>query len=113
MGQFLDTARGTLDSDARLVWAQPEELADVEPWFELPLWHANPAFQGMMRGSCARATAAGLRHRTIEETIRDTLAWARDVRGEPARQADGRYRVRTLSREREREILSRLRQRLA
>jgi len=108
MGRLLDTARRTLGSDARLVWVQPEHLAGVEPWTELPLWLTSPAHQGMMRASCARAIAAGLDLRPIEETIRDTLAWARDLQGEPPRQEDGRYRARTLTRAREREILDRL-----
>ena len=52
-----------------------------------------------------RALAAGLVGRPLADTVRDTLEWARTLRGEPARQADGRYSVRTLTPERERELL--------
>jgi hypothetical protein len=45
--------------------------------------------------------------RPIEETIRDTVSWARVAGSEPPRQADGRYRVQTLARDRE--LLARLR----
>jgi len=63
---------------AQLTWLSEAFLLEhkVEPWSEMPVW--------MLEKECAldtcrnaRAIAAGLRFRSIEETIRDTLAWAR------------------------------------
>jgi 2'-hydroxyisoflavone reductase len=43
---------------------------------ELPLWLIDPAFAGMLSVDPAAAFAAGLEPRPLEETVRDTLAWA-------------------------------------
>jgi 2'-hydroxyisoflavone reductase len=60
------------------VWVDPEFLLEqgVGPWMELPLWVPgdDAAFLQM---SVAKAVASGLSFRPIEETVRDTLAWAR------------------------------------
>jgi 2'-hydroxyisoflavone reductase len=64
--------------DAKVVWVEEEFLLEqgVGPWMELPLWvpRSEEAFLQM---SVAKAVAAGLRLRPLEETARDTLAWAR------------------------------------
>jgi 2'-hydroxyisoflavone reductase len=68
--------------DARIVWIEPEalEAAGVSPWSELPLWApARYAAGGVMDGDDTRARAWGAVFRPIDETIRDTLAWARDA----------------------------------
>jgi 2'-hydroxyisoflavone reductase len=44
---------------------------------ELPLWLSDPAYRSMQQTPVARASAAGLRHRPLEGTVRDTLAWVR------------------------------------
>ena len=64
--------------DAEPVWVDEEFLLEqgVDPWMELPLW--VPAEQeAFLQMSVAKAVAAGLRFRPLEETARDTLAWAR------------------------------------
>ena len=43
----------------------------------LPLWIADPAWRGHGQVGNGRATAAGLRFRPLEQTVRDTLAWIR------------------------------------
>lgn len=58
------------------VWAPAESLEQhqVVPFRDMPLW-LPPGHNSLMRVSAERATAAGLRHRTAEETVADTLAW--------------------------------------
>ena len=66
--------------DAELVWVDEKFLLDqeVQPWMELPLWVPREA-AAFLQMSVAAAVAAGLRFRPVEETARDTLAWAREV----------------------------------
>ncbi len=104
-GDALAAIRAAVGGDARFVWTDPARLTGVEPWSELPLW--APHAPGMLRTPNARALAAGLRLRPLGETAVDTLAWARTLTGDPPRQSDGRYRPRTLTREREAELLRR------
>jgi nucleoside-diphosphate-sugar epimerase len=98
LGQLLERAIATLASDAQLRWVDDQTLLDAEvgPWMELPLWLPGDEHSGMMTAEIARACAAGLRFRPLEETVRDTLAWSRDA---------GEQRP-TLSREKERALLA-------
>ena len=66
--------------DAELVWVDEQFLLDqgIGPWMELPLWVPREA-AAFLQMSVAAAVAAGLRFRPVEETARDTLAWAREV----------------------------------
>lgn len=105
LGTWLDEVSRAVGGEARLHWLPPEALRDVVPWSELPLWLPDPAHAGMMAPLPVRAMKAGLRHRPLAETAQDTLTWARSLSGPPPRQADGRYAVRTLTREKERAIL--------
>ncbi len=64
---------------ATLAWVDDATVlaADVAPWTGLPLWIPEDAegMRGMMRANCARAIAAGLTFRPLEETIAATLDW--------------------------------------
>jgi 2'-hydroxyisoflavone reductase len=108
MKEVLEQMRETLRSDAVLVPVDEQFLLGrgVEPWEHLPLWLAtgsNPDFVGMMAVDVSRAEAAGLRHRPLAQTIRETLAWEEDA----ARQDDGTRALATgLPPDRERELLS-------
>jgi 2'-hydroxyisoflavone reductase len=66
--------------DADVVWADEGFLVEqgVEPFTELPLWLPGTDAP-FLQMSVARAVAAGLRIRPLEETARDTLAWAQDA----------------------------------
>ncbi|GDX78211.1 hypothetical protein LBMAG42_00220 [Deltaproteobacteria bacterium] len=104
MGEALATIGDAVGGSGRLTWRRPIE--GVAPWSELPLWVGDDtAHAGMMATPNERAVAAGLRLRPLAETARDTLAWARSLVGDPARQADGRYQPRTLTRAKEAKIL--------
>jgi nucleoside-diphosphate-sugar epimerase len=80
MGALFEACVRVSGSGARPVWAGEAELieAGVEPWSELPLWvgeGADPANAGFMQISSARAMAAGLAFRPIDDIVRDTLDW--------------------------------------
>jgi 2'-hydroxyisoflavone reductase len=69
--------------DAELVWVDEAFLLEqgVGPWMEVPLW--VPAdLEAFLQMSVAKAVEAGLRFRPLEETARDTLAWARETGAE-------------------------------
>ena len=64
--------------DDAFTWVDQKFLLDqgVKPWSEIPMWIPDaPADAGFMRTSNAKAVAAGLTFRPVEETARDTLAW--------------------------------------
>jgi 2'-hydroxyisoflavone reductase len=74
----IETCRDVAATDAELVWVDPEFLSEHEvgEWMELPLWLYDEQYRSMLSVDAAPAFAAGLRTRPVEETIRDTLAWA-------------------------------------
>jgi 2'-hydroxyisoflavone reductase len=68
-------------SAARLRWVPEAQLLEegVEPWTDLPLWlapGADPSYAGFLAMSNTHAKAAGLTLRPLEDTVRDTYAWA-------------------------------------
>jgi len=75
---MLEACKWASQSEATFTWVDQKFLLDqeVKPWSELPLWIPNaPADAGFMRMSNAKAVAAGLTFRPVEETARATLAW--------------------------------------
>jgi 2'-hydroxyisoflavone reductase len=76
---LIDTCRAVAATDVEIVWVDPEFLLEHEvgEWMELPLWLAAPEYAGMLSVDPAAAFAAGLETRPLEETVRDTLEWAR------------------------------------
>jgi 2'-hydroxyisoflavone reductase len=84
MGEVLSTIVAVTGGGARLRWIDERRLlaADLEPWRDVPLWLApgtDPSYRGFLAMSNARAKAAGLELRSLVETIRDTLDWARST----------------------------------
>jgi len=50
----------------------------VKAWSDMPVWIAPVGdYAGFGRTRVDRAIAAGLTHRPIDDTVRDTLAWWR------------------------------------
>lgn len=86
MRGFLDTCVRALGSAARLTWAPDAflEAHGVVPWSEMPLW-VPAAERGFLALDLSRALAGGLACRPLDETVRDTLAWA--TSGEPGTSA--------------------------
>ncbi len=106
MGQLIELCRQAGGGGARPVWV-PEELLIAEEagaWIELPLWLPED-YNGIFEVRNDKAIAAGLRFRPLAQTVRDTLAWVREVQPEvPGWQGVG------LSPERERRLLERYRE---
>ena len=78
--QLLDTCKRVSASGAEFTWVAPRFLVEsgVGPWMELPLWVPSEGDQGsggLMQTSNARAVAAGLTFRPVEQSVRDTLTW--------------------------------------
>jgi 2'-hydroxyisoflavone reductase len=81
MGDMLNSIVAVSESGAELVWIDEETLAaqEIAAWMgpeSLPVWAPGlDAFAGAT--DSARAVAAGLRHRPLEEVVREVLAFAR------------------------------------
>ncbi|HEV8194134.1 MAG TPA: NAD-dependent epimerase/dehydratase family protein [Ktedonobacterales bacterium] len=78
MGELLDESKRASGSDVSFTWVPDAFLgeAGAEGWSELPLWVSETEAPGLSNVNCAQAYAAGLSFRPLEETVRDTLAWA-------------------------------------
>lgn len=80
MGGLLESCREVSGSSAVFTWVEEGFLLEnqVGPWMEMPLWipESDPQAGGFYAVSVAKALAAGLRYRPLEQTVADTLAWA-------------------------------------
>jgi 2'-hydroxyisoflavone reductase len=88
MEEVLETCRRLANPRAELQWVGAEFLRDkgVGEFVELPLWVDDPAWAGFMDVDVSKAIRAGLTFRPIDQTVQDTLAWARANRDwEPSR----------------------------
>jgi 2'-hydroxyisoflavone reductase len=83
MGSVLDTSKRVTGADTRFTWATPQFLEaqgligkDLFAPSGFPLWTpTNSPYWAMPLISCKRAVRKGLKFRSLETTIRDTLAW--------------------------------------
>ena len=101
MRDVVDASREAAAVPSEVAWVGEEFLAlhGVEPWMGLPLWIPESAgLPGFSNASVARALGRDLAFRSLAETMRDTLEWAK------TRPADGVRRA-GLSAEREAELL--------
>ena len=94
MAELLETCRAVSGSNARITWVDENFLREREvgEWMELPLWIAetgDPAWRRFQEVDVSRAVAAGLRFRTVADTVRDTLEWALVTGGAGAPLASG------------------------
>jgi 2'-hydroxyisoflavone reductase len=83
MAALLESCRGVSGSDARFTWVPEPFLLgrQVAPWTELPLWlpeEGESRRPGLMAIDSRKAVAAGLRYRSLEDTVCDVLRWYRD-----------------------------------
>lgn len=105
LGSLLDASKQVSNSDARFHWASVEFLAEknVHPWSDMPVWVPDTQEDaGFSRVDVSKAINAGLTFRPLEETVRDTLEWAK------TRPPDYQWRA-GLTAEREEELLTLLR----
>jgi 2'-hydroxyisoflavone reductase len=81
MGEMLGTCKQVSGSDARLVWVPWSflEQQNVRPWADLPAWLPASMEAAFGRISTARATAAGLTIRPLDDTVSATLAWWKEL----------------------------------
>jgi 2'-hydroxyisoflavone reductase len=80
LGEHLETAQRVAGHDGPLVVVSSEWLLEhgVEPWMgerSLPLWIPDESYAGFLTRESARARAAGLVTRPLEETLADVLEW--------------------------------------
>ena len=79
LGTLLETCKQVSGSDANFNWGSVEFLAKnkLEPWSDLPVWVPDtPEDAGFSRVNISKALRMGLTFQTLENTVRDTLAWA-------------------------------------
>jgi 2'-hydroxyisoflavone reductase len=78
MVEFLNECKAASQSDAEFVWASDEWLDEqkVNRWTEMPLWIPEKSEAGgFLYRDNSRAIAAGLKFRSVRQTIADTLEW--------------------------------------
>jgi len=105
-GTMLEACKQVSGSDANIHWASVDLLEQnkVEAWSDMPVWIPdNEENAGFSRFDVSKAIKAGLTFRPLEDTVRDTLAWAN------TRPADHEWRA-GLKSEREQELLKLLHQ---
>ncbi len=78
MRDMLGQVQAATGGDARLTWVPVPFLAaqQVSPWGDMPAWvPGSGETAGFARHRNARAVAAGLTFRPIDDTVRALLAW--------------------------------------
>jgi 2'-hydroxyisoflavone reductase len=110
MGSLLDTSKKVTGADTTVTWAPAQFLVDNAVYGEkadgnyLPIWAPTVGDEaGSQLVSNARAVKKGLKFRSLETTIADTLRWAN------ARPPEKNEKLRAgLTPEKEKELLAKL-----
>jgi 2'-hydroxyisoflavone reductase len=82
-GQVMKACAAAAGMDAATIIHADEDFLvehEVREWVDLPLW-LPASHNGMVKIDISKALADGLHFRSIEETVRDTLAWFKNERG--------------------------------
>ena len=104
--RLLEVSKQVSGSDANFKWAGVEFLNQnkVEAWSDLPAWIPDDEEGvGFSRIDISKAVKAGLKFRRLEDTVRDTLEWAK------TRPSDHEWKA-GLTPEREAEVLAALKE---
>jgi len=107
IGRLLETSKRVTGANPLIRWAPAEFLraqgliaSELVPTPQLPLWDPPTGdHAGMALMKCDRAIARGMKFRTMEQTIRDTLEWQK------SRTAENQVMKSGLKPEREAELL--------
>lgn len=79
VGSIVDACMAATGKKAKCVWCKLETLVqeNVAPWGDMPVWvpRPNKGEGSLSTVSFAKAVKAGLKFRTVQETVNDTLAW--------------------------------------
>ncbi|GAA5001016.1 SDR family oxidoreductase [Streptomyces siamensis] len=85
MGELLDACVSVTGASAELRWTAAEAVlgAGIEPWTQLPVWvPAGSDLHDALHGAdVSRAVDAGLRCRSVLETVADTWSWLQELGG--------------------------------
>ncbi len=75
MGRLLETCKKIAKSEAELVWVGSDFLAaqGVQAWSEMPLYMGAPKGERPAIVSNEKSVKAGLKYRTVEDTVEATL----------------------------------------
>lgn len=79
LGELLDACKRVSGSVATFHWASAGFLQEheVQPWSDMPVWIPDTEEDaGFSRIDISKAINTGLKFRPLEDTIRDTIAWA-------------------------------------
>lgn len=100
LGVFLEKVKSVINPNCNITWVSEKFLRDhkVSCWSQLPLW-VYEEIQGFLKVNSGKAIAMGLKFRSIEQSIRDTHEWSKDI-------YRGKYLNKVLSRGKEKELLS-------
>lgn len=101
-GGMLKACADATQSQAQFVWVPDLDLLDwgVRQWSELPLWRTYP---GVWQVDSTLAQTAGLRCRSLSDTVSDTWVWLQSANAD----LDPRSNEIGISPEKEQRILSR------
>ena len=80
LGPFLESVKKVINPDIKYEWVSEEFLRkkEIGCWSTLPLW-VYKEIQAFFKVDSAKAIKAGLKFRPIEETIKDTHLWSKDI----------------------------------
>lgn len=80
MGELLEKCKDVSNSSVALTWASEEFLYEnnVQYWSQMPLWIPERLnIPGFLGADITKALKEGLSFKSLEETILDTLNWAK------------------------------------
>jgi len=78
MAEMIYGVRAVTSAEVSIHWVPADVLRahDVGAWMEMPVWvYPGPETAGFMAWDTSKAHAAGLTHRPLADTARDTLEW--------------------------------------
>ena len=81
VASMIDACADAAGVAAKVTWIDPDWLHEQKFFVPMAL-PPDGTYDGLFRRGLARANAAGMTHRSLVETARDTLAWDR-ARGNP------------------------------